>query len=121
MSEDAVTRAAAAAGLPERPCRTRQLPIRGPVPEPGPSPQLHPSLPYTEADVVHAARHEMALTVEDVLARRTRALFLNARAATEMASRAARLLAQELGRDAEWEAAQVDSFREVAKKYLPAP
>jgi glycerol-3-phosphate dehydrogenase len=120
MSEDAVTRAALAAALPERPCRTRQLPIRGPLPPDGPSPRLHPSLTYTEADVVHAARHEMARTVEDVLARRTRALFLNARAAIEMAPRAARLLAHELGREACWEAEQVHSFRELARNYLPA-
>ena len=46
---------------------------------------LHPALPYTEAEVIWAARHEMARTVEDVLARRTRALFLNARAAMAMA------------------------------------
>jgi len=121
MSEDAVTRAAADAGLPERPCRTRQLPIRGPVPEPGPSPQLHPGLPYTEADAIHAVRHEMALTVEDVLARRTRALFLNARAAIEMAPGVAHLLAQQRGRDANWEAAQIESFREIATHYLPGP
>ena len=46
---------------------------------------LHAQLPYTGAEVVWAARHEMARTVEDVLARRTRALFLNARAAEAMA------------------------------------
>ena len=54
---------------------------------------LHPALPYTGAEVVWAARHEMARTVEDVLARRTRALFLNARAAIEMAPRVAALMA----------------------------
>ena len=47
--------------------------------------QLHPALPYIAAEVVWAARDEMARTVEDVLARRTRALFLNARAAMAMA------------------------------------
>jgi glycerol-3-phosphate dehydrogenase len=121
MSEDAVTRAALAAGLPERPCRTRQLPIRGPKPSAGPSPQLHPALPYTEADIVHAARHEMARTVEDVLARRTRALFLNARAAIAMAPRVAELLSQELSRNGAWEAAELESFRELAPNYLPNP
>jgi len=39
-------------------------------------------------------RDEMAWTLEDVLARRTRALFLNARAAIEMAPRAADFLAR---------------------------
>jgi glycerol-3-phosphate dehydrogenase len=48
---------------------------------------LDPALPYTGAEVVWAARQEMARTVEDVLARRTRALFLNAKAAIRMAPR----------------------------------
>jgi glycerol-3-phosphate dehydrogenase len=119
MSEDAVTRAAAAGELPERPCRTRQLPIRGAVASTEPSPRLHPALPYTEADVVHAARQQMARTVEDVLARRTRALFLNARAAIEMAPRVAQLLARELGRGADWQSAQEQSFVELSRNYLP--
>jgi glycerol-3-phosphate dehydrogenase len=68
--------------------------------------------------VVWAARAEMARTVEDVLARRTRALFLNARAATEMAPETARLVGRELGRDAQWQAQQVEEFRALAEGYL---
>ena len=59
----------------------------------------------------------MARSVEDVLARQTRALFLNARAAVEMAEPVARLLAAELGRDEVWAAAQVAEFHELAKQY----
>jgi glycerol-3-phosphate dehydrogenase len=70
--------------------------------------------------VVWAARFEMARTVEDALARRTRALFLNARAAIEMAPAAARLLARELGREEAWQDAQVDAFRKLASGYLVA-
>ena len=66
-----------------------------------------------------AARHEMARTIEDVLARRTRGLLLDARASIEAAPRVARVLAAELGKDAAWEKAQVDSFRELAAGYLP--
>ena len=51
----------------------------------GISEPLHASLPYLKAEVVWAARNEMARTVEDILASRTRALFLNARAALAMA------------------------------------
>ena len=61
---------------------------------------LHPALPYIAAEVVWAARHEAARMIEDVLARRTRALFLDARASLEAAPRVAALLARELGRDA---------------------
>ena len=70
--------------------------------------------------MIWAARHEMARTVEDVLARRTRALFLNARAAMSMAPRAAELLAGELGRDSAGVEAQVAEFRDLAGRYLPA-
>jgi glycerol-3-phosphate dehydrogenase len=75
---------------------------------------LHVALPYTGAKIVWAARYEMARSVEDALARRTRALYLNARAAAEMAPEAARLLARELGRDAAWIEAQVTAFRALA-------
>jgi hypothetical protein len=60
----------------------------------------------------------MARTVEDVLARRTCALFLNARAAIDMAPLVGELMAEELGRDESWAAAQVGSFGKLAKRYL---
>ena len=59
----------------------------------------------------------MARTVEDVLARRTRALFLNVKAAIRMAPRVAALLAQELGHDKTWQLDQVDKFTQVAAGY----
>jgi glycerol-3-phosphate dehydrogenase len=59
----------------------------------------------------------MARTVEDVLARRTRALFLNARAAVEMAPRVAGLMAAELGFADGWANAQAESFRGLAANY----
>jgi glycerol-3-phosphate dehydrogenase len=86
--------------------------------DPSLSEPLHSALPYAGAEVVWAAREEMARTVEDVLARRTRALFLNARAAIEMAPQVAALMARELGRDAAWEAAQVQAFHQTARGFL---
>jgi glycerol-3-phosphate dehydrogenase len=82
---------------------------------------LDPALPYTGAEVVWAARYEMARTVEDVLARRTRALFLNAKAAMRMAPGVAALMARELNRDPAWQTQQVESFEEVARNYCPRP
>ena len=79
---------------------------------------MHPALPYCAAEVVWAAREEMARTVEDVLARRTRALFLNARAAIQMAPRVAQILAHELGRDDSWRDSQVQLFQKLAQGYL---
>jgi glycerol-3-phosphate dehydrogenase len=59
----------------------------------------------------------MARTLEDVLARRTRALFLNARAALEMAPAVAHLMAAELGWDEDVRAKQLASFRDMASNY----
>ena len=142
MAEDCVNQAATLARLPDRPCLTRTLPVHGAHPDtaqlgplaiygsdapaiqelmrkdPELAVRLHPALPYTGAEVVWATRVEMARTVEDVLARRTRALFLNARAALAMAPRVAELMARELGRDDAWRASQVAEFSEQAKGYL---
>lgn len=82
--------------------------------------KLHPPLPYTKAEIVWAIRNEMARTVEDVLARRTRMLFLNARAAVEVAPQTARIMADELKKDAAWEKKQTEDFNETAKNYLIA-
>jgi glycerol-3-phosphate dehydrogenase len=141
MAEHAVDQAADFAGLAERPCVTRTLNVHGfhsnaerfgtlsvygsdalgiqdlVRATPSLATPLHARLPYRGAEVVWAARHEMARTVEDVLARRTRALFLNARAAEAMAPEVARLMAGELGWDAARQAAEVASFSTLAKGY----
>jgi len=141
MAEDCVDQAATLAQLPERPCVTHHLPIHGsPAGERQDAlavygsdadeirkiikgdaslgQRLHPALPYTKAEVVWSTRHEMARTVEDVLARRTRALFLNARAALEMAPAVASLMAPELGWDAAATAKQLAAFRDLAANYI---
>jgi glycerol-3-phosphate dehydrogenase len=79
---------------------------------------LHPALPYTGAEVVWAVRFEMARTVEDVLARRTRALFLNAKAALAMSPCVADLMAGELNRNDAWKAQQVQAFEASARNYV---
>jgi glycerol-3-phosphate dehydrogenase len=80
---------------------------------------LHESLPINAAHVIWAARHECARTVEDILARRTSALFLNTAAALAMAPAVAHLLAQEFDRDPAWETAQLAAFRAVAAHFAP--
>jgi glycerol-3-phosphate dehydrogenase len=132
MAEHCVDEAAKLADLAAAACVTKTLPIHGAsangsvygadaplVAKAGSDTALHPALPYTEAEVVWAVRREMARTVEDVLARRTRALFLNARAALAMAPRVAELMAEELGYDGRWQAAQVWEFDKLARNYLP--
>ncbi|MDQ8185096.1 FAD-dependent oxidoreductase [Pelagicoccus sp. SDUM812002] len=142
MAEDVVDHVEILSGIEGDPCSTKNLPIAGSTidssPEPnlgsygsesskilallGEQPQLaaplHPNLPYQEAEVLYHARSEMARSVEDVLARRTRALLLDAQAAIESAPRVAQLLAEELGREASWAENQVREFTELAKGYL---
>ena len=79
---------------------------------------LHPQLPFRRAEVIWAARHEMAMCIEDILARRTRALFLDAKASIEAAPIVARLLARELRKDANWEREQLSRYRLVAERYV---
>jgi glycerol-3-phosphate dehydrogenase len=79
---------------------------------------MHPQLPFRMREVVWAARFEMARTVEDVLARRTRALFLDARAAMEAAPAVAALLAVELNQDESWREKHLAEFAAIAKGYI---
>ncbi len=142
MGEDTVTAAARLAGLEERLSITSSLRIHGWLNNPaaaGPwgvygadavgldklvaentawNEPLHPDLPYRVCEVVWAVRHEWARSVEDVLARRTRALLLDARASMAAAPRVAALMAAELGRDATWQQAQVAAYHELAWGYL---
>ena len=146
MAEDTIDEVIRVAGLKSVPCATASLKIHGHTqngshdiplgiygsdapmiramaaahPELGRA--LHPAFSHTRAEVVWAVRHEMARTVEDILARRLRILFLNARAAMDMAPEVSRLMATELGYDQQWREAQVKDFMHVARQYLlPVP
>ncbi len=138
MAEDCVNHAAILGKLPERECFTKRLNIHGfhaqahkfghlsfygsDAPaieelmrsEPALGQPLSAALPYVGAEVVWAVRNEMARTVEDVLCRRTRALFLNVKAAIDAAPKVASLMARELGFDSTWESTQLAAFQRVA-------
>jgi len=142
MAEDCVNHAVTLAMLPDAPCVTRSLKLHGYFEAPdelgdlwvygsdaagvraiaSEDPRLlepmHPDLTYCEAEVIWAARNEMARTVEDVLARRTRALFLNARAALTLAPRVATIMARELNQNEAWIEDQLSAFSTLARNYL---
>ena len=142
MAEETVNQVILTAGLPNRICQTKTLSLHGfkeSVEWTDPffvygsdalavkaltkenaewKEKLDPRLPYMGAEVVWATRHEMARTIEDVLARRTRSLFLDARAAMDMAPAVARIMAEELKMGPDWEQEQIVSFLSVAKNYL---
>ncbi len=141
MGEDCVDQAARVGELPSRPSTTADLRLHGWSEDLDPSdPQsvygtdiprlreliaerpdlgerLHPALPYKRCEVVWAVREEMARRVEDVLARRTRALLLDARSSIDAAPAVARLMAEELGRDPSWIDAEVAAYRQLAAGY----
>ncbi len=145
MAEDCVDHALVLARLGERPCVTATLPIHGSQPqaatsaalagygsdaaqleqlmrrEPAVAQPLHPALPITAAQVVWAVRAEMARTLDDVLARRTRALYLEARATLAMAPAVARLMARELHQDDAWQQRQLQEFSRIADCFMVKP
>jgi len=141
MAEDVVNHAEILADVEPRPCVTEQLRIHGYHRQtdkhghlsvygsdaqyilsrqrrhPELARPIHPRLEPTLAQVVWAARNELARTVEDVLARRTRCLLLDAAAASEAAPDVAQLMARELGRDEAWVSGQTAAFQQLAKGY----
>jgi glycerol-3-phosphate dehydrogenase len=145
MAEDTVDHAITLGKLEDKPCATRDLKIHGYYPDalevlgelavygsdaehiealaeerPEWAERLHPDLPYIAAEIVWGVRQEMSRTVDDALSRRTRALLLNAAAASAMAPEVAALLAAELGRDQGWIDRQVAEFQKLAAQYLPS-
>lgn len=81
--------------------------------------RLDERVSVTPAQILWGVRQEMARTVEDVLARRTRALFLDARAACAIAPSVAQIMAVELEKDGQWQANQLASFLQTAQHFLP--
>jgi len=142
MGEDIVDNAILLGGLQNKECVTKNMPIHGYVkninntghlyvygsdvakikamigqyPELGE--KLHPDLPYLKVEVIWAVRQEMARTLEDVLARRTRALLLDARASIAMAPLVAEIMAKELGYRRKWRKEQIRLYTEYAKGYI---
>ncbi len=80
--------------------------------------KIHAAYPYIKAEVIWAVRNEMAQTVEDILARRIRLLFLDAQAAIDAAPAVAALIANEMNKNNDWVRQQLNNFNAVAKKYL---
>jgi len=119
MAEDAVDRAAATGGLNPRPCRTADHGIRESHPAGSDTQPLHPKLTVSAAAVRHAAREEMARSVDDVLSRRTRSVFLDARASIEVAPAVADILAAEHGWGEARKSASLNAFLDLAARYLP--
>jgi glycerol-3-phosphate dehydrogenase len=142
MANDVINNAVFVAKLPKKTCVTEALKIHGWISEVDKNDPLHfygsdaiaiknlckeneswgglihSSLPNIKAEIIWAIRNEMALTAEDILARRTRMLFLNARAAITAAPMVAKLMAAEMNKDEVWVQQQINDFTAVATQYV---
>ena len=142
MAEDTINKAISIGKLPNVSCKTTVLQIHGSkeslhnahhlniygsdqvsiqkliIETPELGEKLHSRLPYTKAEIIWAIRNEMARTVDDILARRVRALFLDAKAAIEIAPLVASILAKELGEDKLWQQQQINEFTTIANHYV---
>lgn len=139
MSEDLINTAQSVGGLPERACITHSLPIHGydynsnwsnplhvygtdtekilQLDEDG-NESLSDQLHLSKNQIIWAVREEMAMSVEDVLARRSRALFLNAEATLALAPKVAEIIAEEAGHDQDWIDQQIKEFTALTQNYL---
>ncbi len=79
---------------------------------------LDPRLPYTKAEIIWICRNEMPGTLEDMLARRTRALFLDTRASAEIAPEVADIMSGELKTDDAWKERQLNEYNQLILNYL---
>lgn len=142
MAEDILNRGIKLNGLDAKPCVTTDLKLHGYMEnvnretwdyvygsdiqdiqqlidqDPALAQPIHPDHTFTKAHVLWAARSEMAITVEDVLARRVRLLFLDAKAAIETAPIVAAIIAKETQQDLLWQEKQVEDFIAVAQNYI---
>lgn len=142
MAEDVINKAISVGNLPNRPCETKNLPLHGYQKNidatahlstygsytkdikslmrktPSLKKKIHPLLPYYKAEVIWAIKHEMARTVEDILARRTRSLLLNAKASQEAAPLVATILAKELKKSTSWKKKEIKSYLKLVNSTL---
>jgi glycerol-3-phosphate dehydrogenase len=141
MAEHAIDKAIETAGLTYTDCKTKDLPLHGFIKNNDTShlavygsdavlikkmmeedislqEKIHPQYSYTKAEVKFFIQYEMALTVEDIVARRIRLLFLDAKAAIEAAPVVADIMMNELNKTEQWEKQQIDCFKKLAEGYL---
>ena len=120
MAEDALDNAVFAAKLTKVKCITSEIAIAANLPaykDQSGERFIHQSFSLSESEIKWFVEHEMAITVEDILARRTRLLFLDAAAAKEASPFVTAIMAKLLKRNSEWIEEQVNSFSNLASQY----
>lgn len=128
MAYDAVNNAVFVAKLKKNKCITENLPIGNPIKKAATillienenityCNFIHKDYPYTISEIIYATRYQMAQTLEDILARRIRLLFLDASIALEVAPTVVKVMASELKKDTQWEEEQVEVFKQLVGQY----
>ena len=139
MAEDTIDTAIPVGGLPERKCNTERMPIHGydfnsdwdnPLHvygsdiekiialNPNGNTSLATTFHITENQIQWAVEQEMALTLEDVLTRRVRGLFLDAKESLRIAPTVVRLMTKFMNTNQQWETEQLKSFESLAQNYI---
>ena len=120
MGEEVVSLAAGIAGLGARDSKTESfsLNMESTQIQDTDSRKIHQEFEFTEADIRNAVKFDMARKVEDFLARRDRAILLDAKASEEAAPEVARIMAEELNENESWIEKEIMDYRELVKKYI---
>lgn len=118
MAEETLNFAIQKGNLENRLCQTHKTPFKESV-HLHKGQLLHPDLPYTEDDIEIAIEHEMAMTLVDLLSRRTRSLLLDVRATQAIAPKVAHTLQKRLGKSDAWKYQQIEEFLTISRSYLP--
>lgn len=139
MAEDLINTAQSVGGLPDRACISQNLPIHGydynsdwsnplhvygtdiekiqKLDEAG-NDSLSELLHLTKNQILWAVQEEMAMTVEDVLARRSRSLFLNAKESLKLAPLVGKIMAKEMNKNQDWIEQQIEQYSQLTQNYL---
>ena len=140
MGEDAIDNAIIVGALPPRKCQTENLPIHGFETNADWSDPLHvygtvrkkirkrikrheeqslsEKFELYPAMIRWAVRKEMAMTLEDMLSRRHRALLFDAKEARRIAPEVATIMAKHLGKEEDWVEAELAAFDKISSDYL---
>jgi glycerol-3-phosphate dehydrogenase len=141
MAEETIDKAIRAGVLEKRPCVTKELRLGsndrqdinqrlalygnkyGEIEklifdDPATGELLHPAFPYTKAEIIWICQNEMPVTLEDVLARRIRILFLDAKTSMVIASGVAEIMSEKLGWDKDYTENQLSEYKKLALNYL---
>ena len=140
MGEDAINTSALVGGLKEQKCKTKKLLLHGYDEQADISDPLHvygsdrkkiilmgqledneslsEKFYISKNLILWSIEHEMAIHLEDVLARRIRCLFLDAKETFKIAPKVAEIMAEALQKDEDWIVNELKEFNTITQNYI---